>query len=329
MSALAVPKSRHNGTSPRAMVLADFLIATAAVLGFVSLSRNLLAFARWSHAAFLRKPKDLRDYGSWAVVTGATDGVGKALAFELASEGLNLVLVGRNPGKLEAASSELRKRHGETVEVKTVIADFAKLRGEEITAAMAGATEGLDVGLLVNGAGMAYPYARYFHEVDRELMESMLGVNLNAVVWVTKGVIDGMLKKKRGAILNMGSASSMYASAYPLQTLYASTKAFMAMFSRCMSLEYKEQGIDIQCQVPLFIATKMTMLRSRPMLVPSAKMFSRASVRWIGYECQCNPYWSHAVQGFVMHALDAICVWYIKRYMEWMRREGLEQHRHL
>ncbi|KAI3426744.1 Methyltransf_11 domain-containing protein [Psidium guajava] len=130
--------------------------------------------------------------------------------FELASKGLSLVLVGRNPSKLEATSSELRERYGTAIEVKTVTADFAKLSGEEIAAAITGATEGLDVGLLINNAGVAYPYPRYFHEVGRELMESMLRVNLNAVVWVTKGVIDGMLKKKRGAILNIGSGSSVY-----------------------------------------------------------------------------------------------------------------------
>ncbi|KAK3418962.1 hypothetical protein EUGRSUZ_H04707, partial [Eucalyptus grandis] len=230
------------------MALADFLIATAAVLGFFSLFKNLLAFARWLYAAFLRKPKDLRDYGSWAIVTGATDGIGKALVFELASKGLNLVLVGRNPSKLEATSRELRDRFGATTEVKTVVADLAKLSGEEIAAAIAGATEGIDVGLLVNNAGMA-SRPKYFHEVDRELTESMLRVNVNAAVWATKGVIDGMLKRKRGAILNMGSGSAMYISSYPLLTLYASTKAFLATFSRSISLEYKGQGIDIQCQV--------------------------------------------------------------------------------
>ncbi|KAF8018524.1 hypothetical protein BT93_H3412 [Corymbia citriodora subsp. variegata] len=231
------------------MVLADFLIATAAILGFISLFKNLLAFARWLHAAFLRKPKDLRDYGSWAVVTGATDGIGKALVFELASKGLNLVLVGRNPSKLEATSRELSDRFGATTEVKTVVADLAKLSGEEIAAAIAGATEGIDVGLLVNNAGLSYPYAMYFHEVDRELMESILRVNLNAAVWVTKGVIDGMLKKKRGAIVNMGSGSALYISSFPLMALYASTKAFLATFSRSISLEYERQGIDVQCQV--------------------------------------------------------------------------------
>ncbi|XP_010027292.1 very-long-chain 3-oxoacyl-CoA reductase 1 [Eucalyptus grandis] len=157
---------------------------------------------------FLRNPKDLQDYGSWAVVTGTTDGIRKALVFELASKGLNLGLIGWNPSKLEATSSELRDRFGATTEVKTGVADLTKLSGEEIAAAIVGATEGIDVRLLVNDAGLAYPYPSCFHEVDRELMESMLRVNVNAALWATKGVIDGMLKRKRGAILNSGSGSS-------------------------------------------------------------------------------------------------------------------------
>ncbi|KAK3418968.1 hypothetical protein EUGRSUZ_H04717 [Eucalyptus grandis] len=302
------------------MVLADFLIATGAVLGFISLFKNVLTFARWLYAAFLRKPKDLRDYGSWAIVTGATDGIGKALVFELASKGLNLMLVGRNPSKLEATSRELRDRFGATTEVKTVVADLAKLSGEEIAAAIAGATEGIDVGLLVNNAGMAY-LPKYFHEVDRELTESILRVNVNAAVWVTKGVIDGMLKRKRGAILNMGSGSAMDISSFPLLTLYASTKAFLATFSKSISLEYEGQGIDIQCQAPFFIATKMTKMKSRYLFVPSAEIFSRASVRWIGYDRVCNPYWSHSVQAFMARRLDTITVWVLECYAKWWRAQ--------
>ncbi|KAK3418960.1 hypothetical protein EUGRSUZ_H04705 [Eucalyptus grandis] len=177
---------------------------------------------------FLRNLKDLQDYGSWAVVTGTTDGIRKALVFELASKGLNLGLISWNPSKLEATSSELRDRFGATTE--TGVADLTKLSEEEIAAAIAGATEGIDVGLLINNAGSAYPYPRCFHEVDRELMESMLRVNVNAAVWATKGVIDGMLKRKRGAILNSGSGSSVCIPSFPLLTTYASTKAYVSIF---------------------------------------------------------------------------------------------------
>ena len=61
---------------------------------------------------FLRPPKKLNKYGSWALVTGSTDGIGKCLSFELASKGLNLILIGRNPQKLQTTSNEIRAKFG-------------------------------------------------------------------------------------------------------------------------------------------------------------------------------------------------------------------------
>ncbi|KAH7570407.1 hypothetical protein JRO89_XS05G0102400 [Xanthoceras sorbifolium] len=248
---------------------------------------------------FLRPPKNLRDYGSWAVVTGSTDGIGKALAFELAEKGLNLVLVGRNPSKLEATSNEIHETmisDEREVEIRTLVVDMEKSSGEEIARAVEEGIEGLDVGVLVNNAGVAYPYARFFHEVDVELMESVLKVNVDGPTWVTKAVIPVMLKKKKGAIVNIGSGSSVIVPSYPLYAIYAATKAYLAMFSRSIYMEYKEKGIDVQCQIPLFVATKMTKFKRSTFFIPSPKMYSKASIRWIGYEHLCLPYWTHSLQ---------------------------------
>lgn len=80
-------------------------------LGLLSLSNLLMTFLRWVHAAFFRLEKNLTDYGSWALVTGATDGIGKAIAFELANKGLNLLLLGRNQDKLQDVSNSIRSMH--------------------------------------------------------------------------------------------------------------------------------------------------------------------------------------------------------------------------
>ena len=124
---------------------------------------------------FLRPPKNLKEYGSWAIITGSTDGIGKALAFELASKGLNLVLVGRNPSKLEATSNEIRARFGDQqVDIKNVVADFATWSGPEISKAIEGGIKELDVGVLINNAGVSYPNARFFHEVDWKMTGSLI-----------------------------------------------------------------------------------------------------------------------------------------------------------
>jgi 17beta-estradiol 17-dehydrogenase / very-long-chain 3-oxoacyl-CoA reductase len=206
------------------MELQDLILIAATSLGLLSVCKAFINFLGWVWVMFFRPPKNLKEYGSWAVVTGSTDGIGKALAFELGSKGLNLVLVGRSPPKLEATSKEIHEKYGGKVETKSIVIDFAKASsGEEISQMIEGGIRGLDVGVLINNAGMAYPNVMFFHEVELELIESLVKVNIDAATWVTRSVLPGMLKKKKGAIINIGSATSTFS--YPLGAVYAATKA--------------------------------------------------------------------------------------------------------
>ncbi|MBA0730913.1 hypothetical protein Golax_025985 [Gossypium laxum] len=97
------------------------------------------------------------------------------------------------------------------------------------------------------------------------------------------------------------------------------------MFSRSINLEYKKTGIDIQCQIPLFVATKMTKFKRSSLFIPSAEMFSKASLRWIGHdEHLCVPYWPHSLQCFVLNLLpDSLKDPYIFHYFLGMRKRML------
>ncbi|XP_028779037.1 very-long-chain 3-oxoacyl-CoA reductase 1 [Neltuma alba] len=304
-----------------------FIVATSA-LGFITLSKALIYFARWVWVMFLRPPKNLKTYGSWAIITGSTDGIGKAISLELASKGLHIVLVGRNPKKLEATSKEIREKHGGHVQVKLVVIDFEKVvNGEEIVKKIEEETEGLEVGVLVNNVGMASPYPRYFHEEDLEFMEAIIKVNLEAITWVTKAVIEGMFRKKKGAIINTGSGSCSMIPSYPLCTLYAATKAYLWMFSKCIGVEYKSQGIDIQCQVPMFVATKMVKLKTS-LFIPTAKDYSKGCIRWFGYkESICVPYLFHSIQCLLIRMVpDSLVDWYLMRQHLYLRKRGLAKY---
>lgn len=304
-------------------VLDLFQVATSTI-GFICVCKALIKFLKWVWVMFLRPPKDLKEYGSWAMITGSTDGIGKAMTLELASKGLNLILVGRNPLKLEATSKEIRD-HGHNVEVKFVVLDMQKVGGVEMVKRIEEAIEGLDIGLVVNGAGLAYPYARFFHEVDLELMDAIVRVNVEGPTWITKAVIPTMIKKKKGAIVNIGSGSTIVLPSYPLVALYAASKAYLAMFSRCISLEYKHQGIDIQCQVPLFVSTKMTRMKTS-LFVPSPETYSKACTRCIGYEKLVVPYFLHSVQGFLIKAIpETFLDSYMLRYFLYWRGRGLSK----
>ncbi|XP_048427564.1 very-long-chain 3-oxoacyl-CoA reductase 1-like [Pyrus x bretschneideri] len=299
------------------MELHELFIAAASTLGFISLCKSSFSFLRWVWVMFLRPPKNLKEYGSWALVTGSADGIGRALAFEMASKGLNLVLLDRNTSKLEATSNELREKYGGQIDVKNIVMDLSKFSGEEIADAIEEEIKGLDVGILVNNAGVAYRFGKFLHEVDDlEVMES-IKVNMEAATWITKALLPGMLKKKKGAIVNLGSASHAVPS-FPLFTNYASSKSYLSMLSRSISLEYKQHGIDIQCQIPMFVATKLTMVKATPFFFPSPETYGKASMRWIGYEHHCSPYWGHSVQWLIVRTLPdafvtAVCFWYTLR----------------
>lgn len=172
---------------------------------------------------FLRPPKNLKKYGSWAVVTGPTDGIGKEFAFQLARKGLNLVLVGRNPDKLKDVSDSIMAKYGQT-QIKTVVVDFSGDLDEGVKR-IKDAIEGLEVGVLINNVGVSYPYARYFHEVDEKLLADLLKVNIEGTTKVTQAVLPVMIQRKKGAIVNIGSGAAIVIPSDPLYAVYAATKA--------------------------------------------------------------------------------------------------------
>lgn len=202
-----------------------FWILLPLFIGSLYIFKNSILLLQWIFITFFRPTKNLKKtYGSWAVITGATDGIGKAFAFQLAQKGLNLILVGRNLQKLEQVSSSIRGRFPFT-EIKVVVIDFSEedqrwvLDFEEVI-------EGLDVGILINNVGVTYPSARFFHEVNEEVWMNVVRVNIKGTTFITKSVLSRMVsRKQRGAIVNLGSGASIVVPSHPLYAIYAATKA--------------------------------------------------------------------------------------------------------
>ncbi|PIA51471.1 hypothetical protein AQUCO_01100364v1 [Aquilegia coerulea] len=276
------------------------------VVGTISILKFSFAVLNWVYVTFLRPGKNLKKYGSWALVTGPTDGIGKSFAFQLARKGLNLVLVGRNPDKLKEVSDGIQAKFGK-VQIKSVVVDFSGDLTEGIRK-IEEAIEGLDIGVLINNVGISYPYARFFHEVDEQLLKNLIQINVEGTTKVTQAVLPGMVKRKKGAIVNIGSGAAIVIPSDPLYAVYAATKAYIDQFSRCLYVEYKKSGIDVQCQVPLYVATKMASIKRSSFLVPSTDGYARAAMRWIGYEPRCTPYWPHSLLWALVHMLPEYAV---------------------
>ncbi|XP_047043665.1 very-long-chain 3-oxoacyl-CoA reductase 1-like [Lolium rigidum] len=301
-----------------------------AILGAVYVAAA--AFRVMAHIALLlRRPTNLRRrYGAWAVVTGPTSGIGRSVALELARLGLNLVLVGRDPAKLHDISETISATH-DGVRTKTVVLDLALVTTPEGDAGLARlreAVSGLDVGVLVNNAGVAKPCAVYLHEVDVEAWVRMVRVNLWSLTEVTAAVLPGMVERGRGAVVNIGSGSTEAIPSFPLYTVYAASKRYVAQFSRSLYVEYRTKGIDVQCQAPLFVETKMTSVVARSgkrrglmsrLMVPTSDAYAGAAARWIGHGPVCMPNLGHRLQW-------CICSFVPDRLLDALRlRENLRQ----
>lgn len=200
-----------------------FWVLLLFTIGSLSILKFSIAFFKWVFVNFLRPAKNLKKYGSWALVTGPTDGIGKGFAFQLARKGLNLVLVGRNPDKLKEVSDSIQAKFDKS-QIKTVVVDFSGDLNEGVQR-IKETIEGLDIGVLINNVGVSYPYARFFHEVDDELLKSLIKINVEGTTKITQAVLPGMLQRKRGAIVNIGSGAAIVIPSDPLYAVYAATKA--------------------------------------------------------------------------------------------------------
>ncbi|XP_037553619.1 very-long-chain 3-oxoacyl-CoA reductase-B [Nematolebias whitei] len=269
---------------------------TAACLSVCFVLRLLSGFRVWVLGnGRLVAPDNL---GKWAVVTGATDGIGKAYAEELARRGFSIVLISRSQEKLDDVSKAIASKCG--VETKTIAADFSAL---DIYSKIEEGLAGLEIGVLVNNVGISYSYPEFFLNVPNlnTFMDSMISINITSVCQMTRLVLPQMVDRKKGAILNISSASGMYP--VPLLTIYSASKAFVDFFSRGLQVEYKSKGIIIQSVLPFFVVTKLSKIRRATLDKPSPERYVAAELNTVGLQMQTNGYLPHAIMGWVTTAL--------------------------
>jgi uncharacterized protein len=182
------------------------------------------------------------------VVTGATEGIGRALAEEFASHGHALLLVARDGRRLADVASDLKAAHG--VEVGVVASDLSTVEGcarvEETLRCL-----GFYADVLVNDAALLT--AGFFFDQDLSKVRRLVDLNVRAVVDLTLRFLPGMIARGRGGILNVASVEAFMP--VPYHATYAATKAFMRSFSRSLAYEAAGSGVRISMVAPGPIAT--------------------------------------------------------------------------
>jgi short-subunit dehydrogenase len=180
--------------------------------------------------------------GKWALVTGASSGIGVALARELASHGAKLVLTARRKERLEVLAAELRELG---VEVRIVIADLADPGAPQ---AIYDATEGagLPIDILIDNAGLGLFGAFHLNDAAQELAQ--VRVNCEAVVSMARLFVPRMVQRRRGWVLITASTASF--QPVPFLSTYAATKAFDRFFALGLAQEVAPYGIKVTALCP-------------------------------------------------------------------------------
>jgi len=183
-----------------------------------------------------------------ALITGPTSGIGKEFSWQLAQLGCNLVLVSRSEDILVEMCQDLAKQYG--VEAQVIVADLEK-SGEPERVFEKVRSLGLDVDLLINNAGTQV-YAP-FNEASWEGTQTLMDLNVKAVVHLTHLFLPGMLQRDRGHILNIGSTASFVPG--PNNAVYCAGKAFILSFSLAIAEELRGSNVGVTCLCPGIVDT--------------------------------------------------------------------------
>jgi short-subunit dehydrogenase len=183
----------------------------------------------------------LNRYGPWALVTGASSGIGREFARQLATRGLNVVLVARRAGRMTELADELKGAHG--IDTRVIPVDLCD---DDFLAVIREATYDLEIGLLVNSAG--FSLTGPFLDMDSGEMTRMLNLNTRAPALLARELGPAMRARGRGGIIFLSSVTGFAAT--PQWSLYSSTKAFNLLLGEGLAAELRADGVDVMALAP-------------------------------------------------------------------------------
>jgi short-subunit dehydrogenase len=189
----------------------------------------------------------------WVLITGASSGIGKALALEFASRGYNLFLTARHEESLWQVAADCGRKF--KIETEIYLADLSRLEAVDDLVRVLSAS-GKEFEILVNNAGFGVQGEFQQTDIDQEL--KMLNVQLAAMLKLTKALLPNMIARKSGRILNVASVYSF--APVPFQAVYSACKAFILSFSAALREELKGTAVTVTVLCP---GTTRTEFRAR------------------------------------------------------------------
>ena len=250
---------------------------------------------------FIRKPLNLTERygeGSYALITGATDGIGKEFCIQLAKLKFNLILVSRNIEKLKKVSDELKNKF---INLQTILIefDFSKkfsikdyekifLNNKEI--------KNLDISILINNIGISQ--RELFTNYSLEFIMDTININIVSQSLLTKIFINKLLNRnKKSAIISMSS----YSATLPLilSSIYCASKIYDDYLIRAIAEENKGKNIDFLSVRPQYVNTPSRAEHKKEFKAISTEECVTGIFQDLGYETVTNGYWSQCIKGVI------------------------------
>jgi len=216
------------------------------------------------------------DYGEWALITGASSGIGLEYSKQLAEKQLNVVMVARRAERLEALAEEIKQTYG--VATKIIVADLSTAAGIQ---AVKDETIRLNIGLLVNNAGRED--SGYFLRTSIEVALMTVDLNCRAPLQLTHHFAQLMVKRQKGGIIFMASIVSF--QGVPHIANYAASKAYDLIFAEGIAAELKPYNVDVTVVAPGFTKTELSPafnFDGLPMKPMAPELVAKEGIRSLG-----------------------------------------------
>ena len=204
-------------------------------------------------------------------------------------------------------------------------ADYARLQA---------LIDGLDVAILINNVGLSHNMPVPFVQTTSEEMDGIIEINCRATLKVTQAVVKGMVQRKRGLVLTMGSFGGLVPT--PLLATYSGSKAFLQHWSTALGSELAPKGVTVELVQSYLVTSKMSKIRKSSAMVPTPRQFVKATMGKIGrtggaqgWAFTSTPWWAHAAFQFAMAQIvtagNAWLLWWNRGAHEDIRKTALRK----